>query len=50
MIRWLWWIVAALHSVMLVCDLSSGTPTFEHEALMMLALVLVKIDAINEGW
>lgn len=36
MIRWLWWIVAALHSVMLVCDLSSGTPTFEHEALNVL--------------
>lgn len=50
MIRSLWWIVAALHSVLLVCDIMTGTPTFEHEALMMLALVLVKIDAMNEGW
>ncbi len=50
MIRWLWWIVAALHAVMLVGDIMAGAPTFEHEALMMLALVLVKIDAMNEGW
>lgn len=50
MTRWLWWIVAALHTVMLVGDIMTGMPTFEHEALMMLALVLVKIDAMNEGW
>lgn len=50
MIRWLWWIVAALHSVLLVCDIMTGNPTFEHEALMMLALVLVKIDVMSEGW
>ena len=50
MIRWLWWFVAALHSVMLACDIMTGAPTFEHEAIMMLALVLVKIDAMNEGW
>ena len=50
MTRWLWWIVAALQSVMLVCDIMTGAPTFEHEALMMIALVLVKIDAMYEGW
>lgn len=50
MTRWLWWIVAALHTAMLAGDIMAGSPTFEHEALMMLALVLVKIDAMNEGW
>ena len=50
MTRWLWWIVVALYLVLLVCDIMTGTPTFEHEALMMLALVLAKIDAMNEGW
>ena len=49
MIRWLWWIVAALISVLLVCDIMTGTPTFEHDALMMLALVLAKIDVMNEA-
>ena len=48
MIRRLWFIVAALNSVLLVCDIMAGTPTFEHEMLMMLALVLAKIDVANE--
>lgn len=50
MTRWLWWIVAALHLVSLVCDIMTGTPTFEHEALMMLALALAKLDAMEGGW
>ena len=50
MTRWLWWIVAALHTVMLVGDIMAGTPTFEHEALMMLALVLAKLDAMEWSW
>lgn len=50
MTRSLWWIVAALHSVLLVCDIMTGTPTFEHQALMMLALVLVKLDAVEWSW
>lgn len=50
MIRRLWWIVAALQAALLVCDIMTGAPTFEHEALMMLALALVKIDEMNEGW
>lgn len=28
----------------------TGTPTFEHEVLMMLALALAKLDAIEESW
>ncbi len=48
MIRRLWWIVATLNLVLLVCDIATGAPTFEHEALMMLALVLAKIDVANE--
>lgn len=48
MIRSLWWIVAALHTVSLVVDIATGAPTFEHEALMMLALVLAKLDMMEE--
>lgn len=48
MISWLWFIVAALNLVLLACDIMAGTPTFEHETLMMLALVLAKIDVANE--
>ncbi len=40
---WLWLIVAVLNLVLLVRDIMAGTPTFEHEALMMLALVLAKL-------
>jgi hypothetical protein len=47
---WLWYIVAALHSVLLVCDIMAGTPTFEHEALMMLALVLARVDVMSGRW
>lgn len=47
---WLWFIVAVLHSVLLVCGIMAGTPTFEHEALMMLALVLAKVDVMSERW
>lgn len=50
MTRWLWWIVAALHTVSLVVDIATGAPTFEHEALMMLALVLAKLDMMEDGW
>ena len=38
----LWYIVAALHTVSLVIDIATGAPTFEHEALMLLALLLAK--------
>ena len=48
MTRWLWLIVAALNSAMLVGDIMAGAPTFEHEAMMMLALVLVKLDEMSE--
>lgn len=48
MISWLWFIVAALNLVLLACDIMAGTPAFEHETLMMLALVLAKIDVANE--
>lgn len=40
----LWYIAAALHAVSLVSDIVNGAPTFEHEALMLLALVLAKVD------
>ena len=48
MTRWLWWIVAALHTVALVIDIATGAPTFEHEVMMMLALVLAKLDMMEE--
>ena len=41
----LWLIAAVMHLVLLVCDIMTGRPTFEQEALMMLALVLAKVDA-----
>lgn len=44
----LWFIVAVMHSVLLVCDIMTGRPTFEQEALMMLALVLAKNDVMSE--
>lgn len=47
MTRWLWLIVAALHAVLLVGDIMAGAPTFEHRVLMMLALVLAKLDAVE---
>ena len=50
MTRWLWWIVAALHAVMLVGDIMTGAPAFEHESLMMLALVLAKADMSDGRW
>lgn len=48
LVPWLWLIVATLNLVLLACDIMAGTPTFEHETLMMLALVLTKIDVANE--
>lgn len=45
MISWLWYIVSALYMVSLVVDIMNGAPSFEHEALMLLALVLAKVDA-----
>lgn len=45
MISWLWYIAAALHAVSLASDIMNGAPTFEREALMLLALVLAKVDA-----
>lgn len=42
-----WCVVAALHTVSLVVDIATGAPTFEHEALMMLALVLAKLEMID---
>lgn len=50
MARCLWLIAAALHLVSFVVGIMTGAPTFEHEVLMMLALVLAKLDAMNEGW
>lgn len=52
MARYLWAIAAALHLVSFVVGLMTGTPTFEHEVLMMLALALAlaKLDAIEESW
>lgn len=50
MTRWLWWFIAALHSVMLACDIMTGAPTFEHEVMMMVALVLAKLDAMEGSW
>lgn len=41
----LWYIVAALHAVSLVSDIANGAPSLEHEALMLLALLLAKVDA-----
>ncbi len=38
----LWYIVAALHAVSLVSDIVNGAPSLEHEALMLLALLLAK--------
>ena len=48
--RWLWWIVAALHTFSLVEDIMTGAPTFEHEALMLIAPVLARFDALDERW
>lgn len=48
LVPWLWLIVAALNLVLLVRDIMAGAPSHEHEALMMLALVLAKIDVANE--
>ena len=39
----LWYIVSALHAVSLVSDIVNGAPSHEHEALMLLALVLAKV-------
>lgn len=50
MTRWLWIIIAVLHLVSLVGDIMAGAPTFEHEALMMLALALAKLDAMEGSW
>lgn len=50
MARYLWAIAAALHLVSLVVGIMTGTPTFEHEVLMMLALALAKLDAIEGSW
>ena len=48
--KYLWALSAALHLVSLVVAIMTGASTFEHEALMMLALVLAKLDAIEGGW
>ena len=45
----LWWVVAALYTVLLVDDIATGAPTFEHEVMMMLALVLTKLEMIDKG-
>lgn len=50
MARYLWVITAALHLVSFVVDIMTGAPTFEHEVLMMLALALAKLDAIEGSW
>lgn len=50
MAKYLWAISAALHLVSLVVAIMTGAPTFEHEVLMMLALVLAKLDAMEGGW
>lgn len=33
-ISWLWFIVAALNSVLLVCDIMAGTPTCDARVVM----------------
>lgn len=48
MISWLWYIVSALHMASLVADILNGAPTSEHEAPMLLALVLAKVDAPDQ--
>lgn len=48
LVPWFWLIVATLNLVLLACDIMAGTPTFEHETLMMLALVLARINVANE--
>ena len=50
MAKYLWAISAALILVSLVEAIMTGAPTFEHEVLMMLALVLAKLDAMEGGW
>lgn len=50
MARYLWTIAAALHLASFVVGIMTGAPTFEHEVLMMLALALAKLDAIEGGW
>ena len=40
MISWMWYFIALVNAVSLVESAINGTPTFEHEALMMLAIVL----------
>lgn len=50
MAGWLWLIVAVLQSVMLVRDIMTGVPASEHAALLMLALVFLKLDTMDGGW
>lgn len=50
LVPWLWLIVAALNLVLLVRDIMAGAPSHEHEALMMLALVLARIAVMSERW
>ena len=39
-----------LHLALLVGDIMTGAPTFEHEAMMMIALALAKLDAMEWRW
>lgn len=50
MAKYLWAIAAALHLASFVVGIMTGAPTFEHEVLMMLALALAKLDAIEGSW
>ena len=50
MARYLLTIAAALHLVLFVVGIMTGAPTFEHEVLMMIAIALAKLDAIEESW
>lgn len=47
MVSLLWYIVAALNAVSLASDIMNGALAFEHEALMMLALLLAKVYALD---
>ena len=44
----LWLVVAALHAVSLVVNIATGAPTLEHEVMMMLALILTKLEMMEE--
>lgn len=47
-ISWMWYFIALVNAVSLVGSAIEGTSTFEHEVLMMLAVVLGNVCELKE--